>query len=506
MDLARGCLLRSVNHRCAFGRNMANIPSLKIRNEKCKKFLVFCFQENRVRCSITCLGNWLRGLGCKLTLAILLLILVLTGGLSVMITRIMDDFLLEELVRRGTSVSLSAATPAAFSLLSDDRLALDNLAAKIVKAQEDIGYLAIVGRQGTVIAHNELQAAGSLFEEVPGVAVAGQGDNPVRRVERDGKNWFEFRTPILFADKKIGDIYLGIAASTLEVTQQQVRRCILAISSAILAIGGIAALLLSTFITAPVKRLAVSVAELKAGGIPADIKVVSGNELGRLTSAFNEMAHTITGQKASLERHTRELEDSYASMVRILAASIEARDIYTLGHSTRVAHLSVLLGRRLGQSEEELKDLALACFLHDLGKIRVPDAILLKPGPLSTEELSAIRRHPEHGADILRLSESLQRHIPTVLHHHEWYNGQGYPAGLRKDEIPLSAAILTLADTYDALTSSRPYRAGRSRAAAVEEIRSFRGVQFAPELTDLFVDALHDYDENVQPMTWNLAI
>ncbi len=248
------------------------------------------------------------------------------------------------------------------------------------------------------------------------------------------------------------------------------------------------------------------VAQLKAGETPADIKVVSGDELGRLTSAFNVMARTISGQQASLQRHAHDLEDSYTAMVRILAASIEARDIYTLGHSTRVAHLSLLLGRRLGQEEGDLKNLALACFLHDLGKIRIPDAILLKPGPLNPEEEAEIRRHPEHGAEILRLSEVLHRHIPTVLHHHEWHNGQGYPHGLHQDEIPLSASILTLADTYDALTSSRPYRAGRSREEAIEEIRRFRGIQFAPELTDLFIATLEDYAEDDLQAGWHLAV
>ncbi len=172
---------------------------------------------------------WFRSFGCKLTVAILLLVLALTIGLSVLITRIMDDFLLEALVRRGTSVSLSAATPAAFSILSDDRLALDNLAAKIAGMQDDIGYLAIIGPQGKVLAHNRLEATGLPFEEVSGTTVAGVGDYPVRRVERDGHAWFEFRTPVVFAEKRIGSVYLGIDTQTLETTRLQVRRYILLI-------------------------------------------------------------------------------------------------------------------------------------------------------------------------------------------------------------------------------------------------------------------------------------
>jgi HD-GYP domain-containing protein (c-di-GMP phosphodiesterase class II) len=452
------------------------------------------------------LEAWFRGIGCKLALSILVLVLVLTCGLALPIIRVMDDFLLQELVKRGLSVSQSAATPAAFSILADDRLALDNLAAKLEESQVDIGYLAIVGSQGMILAHSELDAVGRPFEELTGTPVLDSGGHQVHKVSRAGSSYFEFRTPIEFAGKKIGDIYLGVDAATLEVSRQQARRTISVVGATIITLGVAATLLLSTLITAPVKRLASGVARLKAGEMPPVIQVVSGDELGRLTRDFNEMARTISGQKQSLEQHARDLEESYTSMVRILAASIEARDDYTLGHSTRVANLSVLIGRQLGMEKAELKDLALSCFLHDLGKIRVPDAILKKPGPLTSEEIRAIRRHPEHGAEILQLSGNLQRHIPAVLHHHEWYNGQGYPSGLKGEEIPLAAAILALADTYDALTSSRPYRSGRSREEAVEEILRYRGIQFSPELTDRFLEVLHEYTEEKPSLSWHLAV
>ncbi|MFA5515738.1 MAG: HD domain-containing phosphohydrolase [Desulfuromonadales bacterium] len=447
-----------------------------------------------------------RSIGCKLSLAIFLMVLLLTGGLAAPIMRIMDSFLLQELIKRGASVSQSAATPAAYSLLANDRLALDNLAAKIAASQPDIGYLAIVSPQGKILAHNRLDATGLPFESAAGEAIAVSAGTQVRKILREAREFYEFSTPILFSEKVVGNIYMGIDAVTLETSRQQARRAIATVAIITTILGVAAILLLSTLITAPVKRLAAGVARLKAGELPTTIHATSGDELGRLTCEFNEMAHTIAGQRSRLEEHARELEESYTSMVRILAASIEARDHYTLGHSTRVANLSVLVGRHLEWDPEVLKDLALSCFLHDLGKIRVPDAILKKPGPLDPEEMQALRRHPEHGADILRLSESLHRHIPTVLHHHEWYNGQGYPAGLRGDEIPLPAAIVSLADTYDALTSCRPYRAGRSREEAVREIHRFRGIQFAPALTDLFIEVLKDYSAESSPMGLEVAV
>ncbi len=280
------------------------------------------------------LSLWFRGIGFKLSLAIFLMVLLLTGGMAVPVMRIMDSFLLQELIKRGVSVSQSAATPAAYSIMANDRLALDNLAAKIAGSQPDIGYLAIVSPQGTILAHNRLDATGRLFEEASGESIAAAAGQQVRKVSREGLLFFEFRTPILFAEKQTGDIYLGIDATTLDVSRQQARRTIAGVGILMMILGVAATLLLSTLITAPVKRLAAGVARLKAGELPPDIQVVSGDELRSLTSQFNEMAHTIAGQKSSLERHARELEDSYTSMVRILAASIEARDLYTLGHST----------------------------------------------------------------------------------------------------------------------------------------------------------------------------
>jgi HD-GYP domain-containing protein (c-di-GMP phosphodiesterase class II) len=182
-------------------------------------------------------------------------------------------------------------------------------------------------------------------------------------------------------------------------------------------------------------------------------------------------------------------------MVRILAAALDARDKYTLGHSARVAWLSLLIGRKLGLDEEELKELEMACFLHDIGKIRVPDLILTKEEELDDEEHRLIMQHPVHGAEILGLSHSLHKYIPVVLHHHEWYNGQGYPHGLRGEEIHLYAQIVTIADSYDAMTSSRPYRLGRSKSAATREIKKFRGTQFSPRLVDIFVESLGDVEE-----------
>jgi putative nucleotidyltransferase with HDIG domain len=187
--------------------------------------------------------------------------------------------------------------------------------------------------------------------------------------------------------------------------------------------------------------------------------------------------------------------------VKILATSIDARDDYTMQHSTRVAALSLLLAEEMGLGTEERRELEVAALVHDLGKIRIPDHILNKPGPLDDHEIQRIKRHPVDGVDILGHSQALHRFIPAVLHHHEWHNGQGYPHGLKGEAIPLFAAIIALADSYDAMTTSRPYRTGLTVEVAIAEIIHCRGTQFNPRLTDYFVAALQRQDHTSRALT-----
>ncbi|NIQ98023.1 MAG: HAMP domain-containing protein, partial [Desulfuromonadales bacterium] len=143
---------------------------------------------------------------------------------------------------------------------------------------------------------------------------------------------------------------------------------------------------LSRFFTRPIKRLTEGVEDIRSGNYQVRLPVRSQDELGRLTQSFNEMARVIGLQKEGLESYAGDLEKSYLSTIRILAASLDARDNYTLGHSARVARLALLIGRHHGLTEKELKELEMACFLHDIGKIRIPDEVLNKDAPLDAEE------------------------------------------------------------------------------------------------------------------------
>ena len=158
-----------------------------------------------------------------------------------------------------------------------------------------------------------------------------------------------------------------------------------------------------------------------------------------------------------MKLYTDELENA-ESVLFSLALSIEARDPYTRGHCDRLAEMSVRLGERLGVPEEHLTALRRGGVVHDIGKVAVPDSVLLKPGPLSAEEIEVVRKHPIVGERICSPLKVLRLVLPIIRHHHERYDGSGYPDHLRGESIPLTARIMQLADVYDALTTDRPYR------------------------------------------------
>ena len=197
-----------------------------------------------------------------------------------------------------------------------------------------------------------------------------------------------------------------------------------------------------------------------------------------------------------LAESNEKLEQAYLDMIQTLRYTVEAKDSYTRGHSDRVSEYSVLIGEKLGLSEEELKTLRIGGLFHDIGKIGIPDKILLKTEKLTDDEYSEIKNHPSIGAHILGASSVFNNIIPIVKHHHERYDGRGYPSGLKGEEIPYMARIAALADTFDAMTSRRSYRNALELNVVIDEIERCKGTQFDPKLADVFLDILkNDFDK-----------
>jgi HD-GYP domain-containing protein (c-di-GMP phosphodiesterase class II) len=174
------------------------------------------------------------------------------------------------------------------------------------------------------------------------------------------------------------------------------------------------------------------------------------------------------------------------AMARSLISLVGFRDQYTTSHSARVANYACAIAEELGLGDDERETTVSAAWLHDIGKIGVPDHILLKPGKLNEEELAWIQKYPEWGWMTLRHLERFQEAALLVLHHHERVDGLGYPHGMRGEEIPLGARIITVADSFDALTTNRPYRSAVSHPAAVAELVRCSGAQFDPEVVNAF--------------------
>jgi len=198
-------------------------------------------------------------------------------------------------------------------------------------------------------------------------------------------------------------------------------------------------------------------------------------------------------------RDTNEkLEKAYMESIETLRYTVEAKDVYTRGHSDRVSEYSVLIGKHLGLSDDDLKTLKIGGLFHDVGKIGIPDSILLKAEKLTDDEYSEIKNHPTIGVHILSNATIFQDIIPIVKHHHERFDGHGYPGRLQGEDIPIFARIAAVADTFDAMTSRRSYRDALSLDIVKEEITKCSGTQFDPQIANVFLEILNNQYEEIE--------
>ena len=194
----------------------------------------------------------------------------------------------------------------------------------------------------------------------------------------------------------------------------------------------------------------------------------------------------------------KQLEQAYMESIQTLRYTVEAKDTYTRGHSDRVSEYSVLIGEALGLPEEDIKKLKIGGLFHDIGKIGVPDSILQKDGKLSDDEYSEIKNHPSIGAHILSTASIFQDILPIVKHHHERYDGKGYPSQLAGENIPYLARITAVADTFDAMTSKRSYRDSLPLDYVISEFERCKGTQFDPKIADVFLDILKNHYDKLK--------
>jgi putative nucleotidyltransferase with HDIG domain len=214
--------------------------------------------------------------------------------------------------------------------------------------------------------------------------------------------------------------------------------------------------------------------------------LISIDHVNRKRELEQQRRELMNVLECKVQEKTDELKQIYLSVLVALSRTVENKDLGTYGHSMRVSHISGRIAERLALSAREVDDIKAASLLHDIGKVGISDSILAKQGPLSEEEFGIIRCHTHKGVEILQPLKQFEALLPAILYHHERYDGSGYPAGLSGDAIPLSARIIAVADTYDAILSDRPYRLAATHDNAMQELRAWSGKQFDARVVSAF--------------------
>ena len=227
---------------------------------------------------------------------------------------------------------------------------------------------------------------------------------------------------------------------------------------------------------------------------------------GALALLVRNASSMLRRQATTLQERSRELMDSYRRLeessleaIESLNATVDAKDPYTAGHSARVQRIALAVAKELGVPAQRLDAVRFGGLFHDIGKIAVPDSVLTKPGALDDEEFAVVKRHPADGAEIVSHFSRLREAVPLIRHHHERWDGTGYPDRLAGEEIPLEACVVGLADAWDAMTTDRPYRGALTVEQAAGEVRAGRGTQFSPAVVDAFFAAFRGQPALFEP-------
>jgi putative nucleotidyltransferase with HDIG domain len=280
---------------------------------------------------------------------------------------------------------------------------------------------------------------------------------------------------------------LGIDLDARDVyaVYQQVLRQALVVLLAGIILAAILGLFISSWVVGPVNQLIKSTRYIANGNLHHRIQVGGDDEISELANSFNSMAK-------SLEESRQKLMDYFYDAVKSLVLTLEYRDEYTMGHSESVANYAEKIARHMGIDAKTIEMLKKVTLLHDIGKVGVRDNVLHKPDRLTEAEWEKIKTHPALGWQILKPILDDPNMLAIIRNHHERHDGKGYPDSLVREQISLLVAIVTVADSYDAMTSNRPYRLGMSRSQAIEELQKGRGTQFHPGVVDAFLEVLKE--------------
>jgi HD-GYP domain-containing protein (c-di-GMP phosphodiesterase class II) len=352
--------------------------------------------------------------------------------------------------------------------------------------RDTLAQVSFYGLDGAPLATTLLDGA-DLSQEVASSVIDFQETNSVSRQLQDGGVGYQE----LLASWEVRDGedlgILGVALPNryLVQTSQVTRSNTFVLMTVALVLVVVVGTLIATRITRPILELKNAALQVAEGNLDIKVNGQGRDEVAVLATSFNEMVD-------SLSRSKRDLLDAYDKTIEGWSRALDLRDHDTEGHSRRVADSSVRLATRLGLKDPELADLRRGALLHDIGKIAVPDSILLKTGDLTQAEEKIVRQHPIRGKEFMEQIEFLRPAIHVPYSHHERWDGSGYPQGLKGKDIPLAARIFAVVDVWDAITSDRPYRKAMGATEALEIILEGKGTQFDPEVVDAFLKLLSD--------------
>src|SRR5579859_5575985 len=270
----------------------------------------------------------------------------------------------------------------------------------------------------------------------------------------------------------------SLSEARMDAGVNELNRQALTFVSLVVLIAIVVGYLFAVAISHPIRGLAASTRAISRGEFHQRTKVRGASEISELAENFNKMAGDIEEYIEKLKEAAEANRELFLGSIRMLAAAIDEKDPYTRGHSGRVAKYSTLIGRELGLTEEDLDKLRIAALLHDVGKIGVDDRVLKKPGKLTDEEFELMKQHTVKGANIMRPVSQLKEMLPGIELHHEHIDGRGYPYGLQGQQIPMMARIIGVADTFDAMTTNRPYQSAMDTDYALDRIKSLAGTKF----------------------------
>jgi putative nucleotidyltransferase with HDIG domain len=283
--------------------------------------------------------------------------------------------------------------------------------------------------------------------------------------------------------KPVAVLGVDMDAQEVYLLQSAARAKALFILVLVIAVSIILGAWVSMGVAQPVKKLVEGTRRIAAGDLGYKVEIKSSDEIGELAKAFNAMAGKLSASR-------QKLQDYFYRVVQSMVRSLEAKDRYTRGHSDRVSEYAGKIAEAMGFSPEKVEMLMKAAQLHDIGKLGIHEDILNKKSSLSDSEWSLVRQHPAVGEEILKPIFLDDEMLAVVRSHHEWFNGAGYPDGLKGGQINIFAQIVSVADSYDAMTSSRSYRAALGKEEAIKRLREVSGTQFNPKIIEIFIKIL----------------